>query len=57
LDFSKKFRRQTIFEYKLCHPEGIFAVVGTDIASTRKDPYPDKVGIRWGGQDDIKQML
>jgi len=23
----------------LCHPEGIFAVVGTAIASTCKDPY------------------
>jgi hypothetical protein len=30
----------------LCHPEGIFAVVDTAIASTRKDPYPNGIPFR-----------
>jgi hypothetical protein len=30
----------------LCHPAGIFAVVGTAISSTYKDPYPNGIPFR-----------
>jgi hypothetical protein len=32
--------------FRLCHPEGIFAVVGTAFPSKCKDPYPNGIPFR-----------
>jgi hypothetical protein len=39
-----KQRRNVCLEY--CHPAGIFAVVGTAVASNCKDPYPNGIPFR-----------
>jgi hypothetical protein len=45
-DFSFFQTAKTQSKIILCHPEGIYAIVGAAVVSKGKDPYPDKVGIR-----------